>query len=145
MVQGGSKNVHDITFLYSNIGLEFCDAHPFFFAFFWMRYRKFYDTLSTFKNINKLKEVFKALGNDPDVIPQDEFDMLEQYTLNVYYQKQFTLHVYYPKQYISNKGLNEVCMLELESNPNVTMRHLPPSKIGLMVHVKRSCDQSGWI
>ena len=30
--------------------------------------------------------------------------------------EQFTFHVYYPKQYISNKGLNEVRMLEFESN-----------------------------
>ena len=59
--------------------------------------------------------------------------------------EQFTLHIYYPKQYISNKGVNEVCMLEFESNPNVTMRHLPPSKIGLIEHVKGSCYQSGWI
>ena len=30
VVQGGLKNVYDIKFLYSNIGLEFCDALPFF-------------------------------------------------------------------------------------------------------------------
>ena len=65
----------------------------------------FYDGLSTFKNINKLEEVFKAFGNEPDVISQDKFDMLEQYTL----------HVYYPKQYISNKGLNEIPMFSLKA------------------------------
>ena len=86
----------------SNIGLEFCDALPFFYAFsgsdtvssfFEVGKCKFYDTLSTFKNINKLKEVFKALWNEPDVISQDKFDMLEQ----------FTLHVYYPKQYFQQR------------------------------------------
>ena len=129
VAQGGLKNVYDkitlfqywfrilwCTFFYVISG---CDTVS---SFFIVGKYKFYDALSTFKNINKLKEVFKALGNEADVISQIEFDMLEQ----------FSLHVYYPKQYISNEGLSEVRMSEFESNPNVTMRHLPPSKIGLM-------------
>ena len=108
--------------------MEFCGTLHFFYAFsgcdtvssfFKVGKCKFYDALSTFKDIDSLKEVFKALGHEPGLISQHQLDILERYIV----------HVYYPKQYIPNNGLNEVRMLEFESNPNV----------------KRSCYQSGWI
>ena len=58
--------MYDTKFLCSNVGLEFCDALPFFYAFsgcdtissfFKVGKCKFYDALSTFKIINKLRGI----------------------------------------------------------------------------------------
>ena len=66
---------------------------------------------------------------------QHQIDILERYLP----------HVYYPKQYVSNHDINEVRMLEFESNANVNLRHLPPPKVGLVEHLKCSSYQAGWV
>ena len=105
----GNLTVYDVKAICLNIGLSFCNALPFFYAFsgcdtvssyFKVGKCKFYDALSTFNDIDALKEVFKVLSNQPTLIVQHQIDILERY-----------LHVYYPKQYVSNHNINEVMLM----------------------------------
>ena len=94
VVHGVLKHVYDVKSLCLNIGLEFCGTLHFFYAFsgcdtvssfFKVGKCKFYDALSTFKDIDSLKEVFKALGHEPGLISQHQLDILERYIVHDYF------------------------------------------------------------
>ena len=139
----GSLRVYDINALSLSIGVTFCSALPFFFAFtgcdtvssfFNVGKCKFYDALSTFSKIDSLTEVFTTLSQEPASLYEQQIDTIETYLT----------HVYFPKTYQSY-GLNEIRRMEFESKPHDNLRVLPPSRNGLIQHIKRSCYQAGWV
>ena len=73
LMTAGSMRVYDVNALSLNIGLTFCSALPFFYAltgcdtvysFFNVGKCKFYDALSTFREVHSLTEVFTILSHE---------------------------------------------------------------------------------
>ena len=147
-VTQGTVKVYSVKSIYMDIGAKFSNALAFFYAFtgcdsvasfYKIGKIKFYDALSTFTHIDSLLQVFQTLGNQPISVTSDQIDLLQQYILHVYYPRRNY------KKYQSDSNINEVRLLEFAGNEKVNLRQLPPSRLGLIEHVKRASYQSGWI
>ena len=82
----------------------------------------------------KVTQVFCQLSNIPEYISGAHLDALEK----------FILFVYNPN-FCESSGINYYRIREFECSTHNNLRLLPPSKIGLLEHVKRACYQGGWI
>ena len=142
-MKAGTLRIYDVNALCFSIGIPFCGALSFFYtftgcdtvsSFFNVGKCIFYDTLFTFTKVDLLTEVFKVLGQETRSICEYQIDIIEK---NI-------IHVYYPKANYS-QSLDVIRLLEFEGKPHDNLRQLPPSKGGLVEHIKRSCYQAGWI
>ena len=140
---GSSLRYYDINILSLSISTSFCKALPFFFAFtgcdtvssfYHIGKCKFYDSSSTFTELSLLTEVFAALGKEPELITDQQIDLIETFVIHVYCSK--------GKQ---PQSLAELRFMEFQTKVIEDLRMLPPSRQGLVEHVKRSCLQAGWI
>ena len=93
----------------------------------WDRWHEFYDNA-------EITRVFYELGNMPRCVNDPQLDVLEKYVLFVY-----------DPNIKNTLGLDQYRMREFECSLHNNIRLIPPSKIGLLEHVKRAFCQGGWI
>ena len=65
-------------------------------------------------------------------ISNDNIDILEKYTSYVYFSEY-------------NSSLDELRMKDFEFSVHDSFRLHPPSKVGLLQHIKRAAIQPGWV
>ena len=86
------------------------------------------------KHSNSLTNVFQQLSDQPKSITPDMLDTIAK----------FIYHVYNPNQR-QNSSFSQMRMQQLIKTPDVNMRLLVPSIVGILQHIKRSCIQAGWL
>ena len=141
---GSGKNqcFYDINQISVNLGESVCKALPFFFAFSGC------DTVSSIFNQGKtriwdrwfdsnetieLTNVFNYLSDKPEDISEEYLDIIER----------FIIYLYDPAS--ENTRLDEFRMVLFKGSLHNNLRLIPPSRVGLIEHVKRASYQGGWI
>ena len=135
------KRFYDVTSYSKVLGNKVCQGLPFFHAFSGC------DSLSSFYNHGKCKlwdkweefpeselltSTFIQLSTKPMTISNDNVDILEKYISYVYFSEY-------------NSCLDELRMKDFEFSVHDSFRLHPPSRSGLVQHIKRAAIQAGWV
>ena len=140
---GKSKCYYDINAIALRLGEDTCRALPFFHAFsgcdcvssfFNQGKCKLWDRWQDYEDNITLTHVFSELSSRPTTITEEQLLVLEK----------FILFVYYP-QLIGPADLDTQRMREFEFSTSNSLRLIPPSKSGLVQHIKRASYEAGWI
>ena len=141
MAAGMKKVCYDITKVAHKLGKSICQGLPFFYglsgcdisSFFFNQGKcKFWDRWMDFDDFEGLTEVFVELSAKPQSVSTDQLDIIEKYVCQVYYGD-------------SSEPIDTKRMKDFEHSTHGNLRLLPPSRSGLMEHVKRSAYYAGWI
>ena len=142
LLVAGGKSVHyETTEIALKLGEKVCQGLPFFHAltgcdltssFFNQGKCKFWDRWMNFREFDQLSDVFVELSTKPTSISSDQLSLIEKYVCDVYYGN-------------SSESLDEKRMKDFENSTHNNLRLLPPSRLGLKEHVKRSAYYAGWI
>ena len=81
----------------------------------------------------RLTEVFQVLSEQPTEISTREIDEIEKFVKYVYYTS------------FECDSIDIQRMRQFEYHAETSLRLIPPSRNGLIEHLKRACFQGGWI
>ena len=134
---GVGKNLcfYDINDISIRLGEQTCRALPFFHAFtgcdsvssfFNQGKCKFWDRWDEFNSKIELTQVFCALSDMPQIVSDEQINIIEKYVHFVYYP-----HLVDPTDIVIER------MRDFEFSTHNNLRLLPPSRIGLIQHIKR--------
>ena len=133
-------NINDISL---KLGEDTCQALPFFHSFtgcdtvssFFNHGKcKFWDRWREFEEKDALTRVFVKLSEKPTMIMPEQVSILESYVLSVYYNK-----------VMGPVDIDFQRMHDFEHSVHSNLRLLPPSKLGLIEHIKRASYEAGWV
>ena len=136
---------YNIIEICKSLGLDICNALPFFYAFtgcdivssFYNKGKcKAWDTWFKSEKKDLMTQLFSKLGNRPEEIYSDEMDVLEDFVINLYSTS---------KRNSSLASINTVRLDKFRTSPDNDLRKLPPSREALTQHAKRACYQAGFL
>ena len=134
---------YNISEIATQYGDEFSTALPFMYgfsgcdtvsSFFGMGKCKWFDNWIESQKKDVLTSVFQQLGDTPTELTSQHLEILEKFVMNVYYPTKSSV-----------KDLDVERMNHFSRLPNSDLRSIPPSRLGLLEHIKRTCFQAGWL
>ena len=138
----GSESVYyDITKIALDLGEQTCKALPFFHAFtgcditssfFNQGKCKFWDRWMEFDDVEILTNVFSVLSAKPLTLATEQIDIIEKFVCFVYYDD-------------VSDPIDQKRIKDFEHSTHNNLRLIPPSRLGLIEHVKRAVYYAGWI
>ena len=139
---GTSACYFNINTIALELGENRCKALPFFHtftgcdtvsSFFNQGKCKFWDRWEEFDEVDKLTRVFAELSAKPTTLLSEQINVLERFILYVYYGK------------CTGDDIDVQRMREFEHSTHSNLQLLPPSKNGLLEHLKRAAYEAGWV
>ena len=140
---GKSACFYDINSIAKKFGEETCRALPFFHtftgcdnvsSFFNHGKCKFWDRWDEYQEKDVLTDVFIELSTKSVSILANHIETIEKYLIFVYYDSS-----------AKPKDINLLRMIDFEHSTHNNLRLLPPSRVGLIEHIKRAAYEGGWV
>ena len=138
---GPCSKIYNVNVNAQAIGLDTCQALPFFHAFtgcdtvssFFNHWKKsMWEAWRKYPNHYSLTQIFEILSGTPEQIYPFQLNEIENFFKFVYYGK------------VSMESLDALRMNQFRCSTDNSLRTVPPWRDGLTEHIKRACLQGGY-